>query len=282
MQERIYVLGIWINVWRSEGGGEPLLFFPGWNGEFTQPEYRDIIPALLNRGFEVHAIEFPGSGKSDMPPKDWTFEHFILLVDAVFAHYKIECACLIGHSLGSAIALRFARYFPHRVKKLILVSAPIFPISRQIKIPIWMFDKLFWIAAIMLKPAKLLLFGVKPIAKLLHLHVLWPHLHHSRIHRMAQRLDRTYIFLFRSKGIMRKILRALAEVRTIEDAKLVDVPALLVSGEKDFWTPPRNAKLLAKYMNDVTVCIIPNAPHDYEGVWAEQLAEIATDWLKKK
>lgn len=280
MQERIQVLGIWINIWRSEGG-EPLLFFPGWNGAFAHPEYRDVIPALLDKGFRLYAIEFPGSGKSDAPPKDWTFEHFILLVEAVFTHYKIERACLMGHSLGSVIALRFARYFPHRVKKLILVSAPIFPIPRQIKVPIWLFDKLFWIFAIMLKPVKLLMLVLKPIARLLHFHMLWPPLHHLQIHYVVNRIDRMYIFLVRSKGIMRKILRALVEVRTIGDARLVDIPALLLSGEKDFWTPPRNAKLLAKHMKNAMVHIIPNAPHNYEGVLAEQLAEIATDWLKK-
>lgn len=277
-EERIEVLDIAINVWRSDSDGCPLFILPGFNGQFDLPPYVEMVQAFEKKGFAVYGIEFPGCGKSDFPPRHWTFDNFILLIDAVFEKYNVEKAYVLGHSLGTALALRFARSFPQRVQKLILVSAPSFPIFlwikipllQRINIPLWLFDILFCIFAVILKPIQLILLFFLPEA-------LRPQVFSAFI----RRCERTYFFLMSSRGVMRKILRAMIRLETKDDVCAAYTPTLLIWGKRDFWAPPRNYKNFCALKNH-TVISIAYAPHEYTGPWAQKLVEIVALWLKKE
>ena len=72
-------------------------------------------------GWNVVAVDLPGHGRSEGPPiptisgmADWVLE--------VLDHLKIEKAALVGHSMGSLIALDAAARHPKRVEKIALVA----------------------------------------------------------------------------------------------------------------------------------------------------------------
>ena len=72
-------------------------------------------------GFNVLAVDLPGHGRSDGPPlasiegmSDW----ILALLNAS----KIEKSVLVGHSMGSLIALEFAARYPDRAQKLALIG----------------------------------------------------------------------------------------------------------------------------------------------------------------
>ena len=72
-------------------------------------------------GWNVLAVDLPGHGRSEGPPiptvggmADWVVE--------VLDHLKIEKAALVGHSMGSLIALDAAARHPKRVEKIALVA----------------------------------------------------------------------------------------------------------------------------------------------------------------
>ena len=85
--------------------------------------------ALQSRYFAYHrfnvlAVDLPGHGRSDGPPlatieelAAWTFE--------VLDNASLERAVLIGHSMGSLIALDAAARHPARVSKLALVATAV-------------------------------------------------------------------------------------------------------------------------------------------------------------
>lgn len=82
------------------------------------------LPAryLAHHGFGVLAVDLPGHGRSEGPPlfsiegmSDW----IIGLLDAL----HIEQAALVGHSMGSLIALDVAGRRPGRVTKIGLLGA---------------------------------------------------------------------------------------------------------------------------------------------------------------
>ena len=81
------------------------------------------LPAryLANHGFSVLAVDLPGHGRSDGPPlfsiegmADW----IVSILDAL----TIERTALVGHSMGSLIALDVAGRFPKRVTKAALLG----------------------------------------------------------------------------------------------------------------------------------------------------------------
>ncbi|MFO1320028.1 MAG: alpha/beta hydrolase [Burkholderiales bacterium] len=76
---------------------------------------------LANHGFGVLAVDLPGHGRSGGPPltsveamADW----IIALLDAA----GVGRAVLVGHSMGSLIAIEAAARFPDRVAKVVLVG----------------------------------------------------------------------------------------------------------------------------------------------------------------
>jgi pimeloyl-ACP methyl ester carboxylesterase len=287
MEERIRVFDVWVNIWR-EGEGPPLFILPGWNGTF--PIYQDLLNEFVKRGFSVYAIEFPGSGKSDAPPREWRFPEFVCLIDAVYGHYAIkQDAYVLGHSWGSVTALQFARYFPYRVKKLVLVSSPVLKkgkfhigkININVRMPSWMFDTGFWLFAILLKPSFWIIKSFSLLAKVLPLYRVWHRLHYSKVQFAMDWLDWQYLFLTNNKGIMRKVLRAVIEIDTGEDARSVECQTFLIWGEKDILTPQRNKEVFCKNMKDAKIFVFPQGSHHYAGQWAEKLAHIVDEWLKK-
>lgn len=275
MEELIEVTGIKVNIWRG-GKGEPLFLLTGWNGHFET--YSDFLEELAVRDFDVYGIEFPGSGKSDFPPLDWEFDHFVKLVEEIFAHYQISRAVILGHSYGAVTALRFARFFPHRVTFLILMSAWLvsggkWPFIKKGKVPLWLFRSLFFLVMVLLPvPARWFLkLILRPVARGFRRHV----------ENWIKLLDLVRFYVTDANGVMRKIFHAFVTVSSEEDAKEVKARTLLLWGSKDLLTPPRNAKILAKCLGDRELVIVEGGRHHPTPPCAEKYAREIANWVQK-
>lgn len=77
----------------------------------------------LSRHFECFAIDMVGSGFSDKPDHDYEIPVYVSHVRAFMEAVGLARASLIGCSLGSWVAARFALEHPGRTDKLVLLSA---------------------------------------------------------------------------------------------------------------------------------------------------------------
>lgn len=76
---------------------------------------------LAFHGWNVLAVDLPGHGRSEGPPLqsiDALAAWLVALIDALHA----KRAVLIGHSMGSLIALQTAATYPDRVQSLVLIG----------------------------------------------------------------------------------------------------------------------------------------------------------------
>lgn len=86
-------------------------------------DWKNTIPALA-ADFHVLAFDLPGFGRSDKGSQDYSptryarLAHF--LADRYFPNKTYH---IVGHSMGGAIALRFAAQRPLRFKRLVLIDA---------------------------------------------------------------------------------------------------------------------------------------------------------------
>ncbi|GEO26945.1 putative 2-succinyl-6-hydroxy-2,4-cyclohexadiene-1-carboxylate synthase [Alicyclobacillus acidoterrestris] len=104
------------------GSGTPLLLLHGFTGSHEVfepllarlvPKFRCIAPDLLGHGTSAAPTD---SARYHM---DETLADLVALLDV----FEVNCAHVLGYSMGGRIALSFAAKYPSRVKRLVLEGA---------------------------------------------------------------------------------------------------------------------------------------------------------------
>ena len=73
--------------------------------------------------FNCYAIDMVGSGYSEKPRRDHQIRDYVEQVKGLMATVGIKKASLIGISMGSWVAARFALIYPEAIEKLTLLAA---------------------------------------------------------------------------------------------------------------------------------------------------------------
>jgi lysophospholipase len=90
--------------------------------------YGRIVEALTRRGFSVEALDLPGHGRSYGPRghvESW--EDYATAMDAWWSRPRSHgeaMVALLGHSMGSLVALDFVLRHPGRLRALVLSAPP--------------------------------------------------------------------------------------------------------------------------------------------------------------
>lgn len=109
--------------YEAVGRGEPLIFIHGWLGS-----WRYWWPSMqsLSAHYRTFAFDLWGFGDSSKAPDNYTFAHYVEMVDQFMDRLGIaRPATLVGHGLGAAVALRFAVQNPQDVRRLAAVALPV-------------------------------------------------------------------------------------------------------------------------------------------------------------
>lgn len=86
----------------------------------------DALVEHLGSQFRIVAPDLPGFGESEKPSQArfaYTVDAFAHVVADLFAGLDMRQACVVGHGLGGAIAIRLASSHPELVSRLVLVDA---------------------------------------------------------------------------------------------------------------------------------------------------------------
>ena len=114
-----------LHVAVDEGVGHPVILLHGLAS--TSATWDMVVP-LLRDNHRVISIDLLGFGKSAAPVgATYTLEEHVASVERTLRSLGIRGrATLVGHSLGSLIAARYAARNPSLLSHLILVSPPIY------------------------------------------------------------------------------------------------------------------------------------------------------------
>lgn len=111
--ERGYVDHDGARIWYlAAGSGRPVVLLHGGYGNSENWGYQ--VPALLDRGYRVIAIDSRGHGRSTRDARPFRYERMAADVGAVLDALHLERAALVGWSDGATIALIFALIAPAR------------------------------------------------------------------------------------------------------------------------------------------------------------------------
>ncbi len=102
------------------GKGEPVILLHGMG---TNAKFWQLAMGEIAARFRVIAPDLAGFGGSAAPPLDGTWPSYTSWLLSLMDGLRIAKANLVGHSLGGAIAMRFALDHPSRVSRLVLVDS---------------------------------------------------------------------------------------------------------------------------------------------------------------
>jgi pimeloyl-ACP methyl ester carboxylesterase len=118
---RVRVNDVELNV-VIQGEGPEVLLVHGFPNDHTV--WRNQIPALVDAGYRVIALDTRGCGESEIKPRedDYAIDKLVADLAALLDALGIAKVRLVGHDLGALQAWCFAMAHPERVDRCIAMS----------------------------------------------------------------------------------------------------------------------------------------------------------------
>lgn len=197
-----------------------------------------------HNGFNALTIDLPGHGYSRGPLRN-SIETMADFVNDVLDHFCVEDVRLVGHSMGSLVAIETAYRQPQRVKQLALIGCA-YPMV---------------VGEALLNAAQ----NNDPAA--IDMMVIWGHDYAEQIGGNRVSGVRAINLAKRwledvAPGVLFNDLNACNEYLNAEKAiSELTIPVTMIVGEKDKMTPPKIAASIAKSDAKVRFQSIPNCGH---------------------
>lgn len=224
----------------SAKGKLQLLLLHGWGQNLLS-----LLPLgeLLSNHGEVHLLDLPGFGQSDIPPlsegnQSWGTGDYCRRVLQYIDENKLNGVIVLGHSFGGRIAIRLASDYPDKVKGLVLISSA--GLKRSFS----------WQRKIRFKLQSLL----------------------RRLIKACDRIFKSKLFEdwyipryaspdYKNSGRLRGVLVRTVNEDLTESAKKVSCPTLLVWGSADTETPIEMAYRLNSLIRSSELVELPGVGH---------------------
>jgi pimeloyl-ACP methyl ester carboxylesterase len=106
---------------RKKSSNKTLVFLHGW-GTDSQLWFK-IVPELINKNYSLYLLDLPGFGQSQIPNTTYSINDYKKIVYEFVKKMGLKNINLIGHSFGGSVAIKLASENPSFLNKLILVNA---------------------------------------------------------------------------------------------------------------------------------------------------------------
>jgi pimeloyl-ACP methyl ester carboxylesterase len=229
-----------------------IVILHGWGS--SSRSWEKVAMLLEEAGFSVYVPNLPGFGGTKPPKKNWGVGDYGKWVSDYIETINQDNVILLGHSFGGRISIKMAaeKYCP-RVSGLILVGAAgIRHFNTREQAASW-------------------------AAKKSRMFKSLPGYQYLRwfFYRFILRKKDYY----EARGIMREILKRVVEEDMMPYLEEINIPTLLVWGERDKMTPLSDGYLMSRKITGSSLKIIPQAGHAVNLEKPEELVRIIINSL---
>jgi non-heme chloroperoxidase len=113
--------GVHVNVADLDGGRKgTVVLIPGWPLSSVMLENTSLF--LADHGYRAVALDLRGFGESDAPYGPYGYDVWCSDIGTVLRTMGLRHVTLVGHSMGGAVAIRYAARFRSRVSKLVVAE----------------------------------------------------------------------------------------------------------------------------------------------------------------
>jgi len=250
IEKNIEINGVKIFT-RIAGEGDPFLILHGW-GASSKSWIK--IQEKLSENFKVFSLDFPGFGKSDLPPSAWEVQDYVHLVLDYAKEIELKKFHLLGHSFGGRVCIKLAAQFPEKIDKLFLIDTAGIKVKNGLKIRL-----------------------AKIIVSFLSIFKIIPGFKFGR--KIFYRFVLRQTDYLKARGVMKETFKKVIREDLTPLLKKITAPTLIVWGEKDKMTPIKDAYLIKQKIKNSKLEIFDcgHSPHlDMEDV----LVKTILDFLK--
>ncbi|KAH7400249.1 Alpha/Beta hydrolase protein [Cadophora sp. MPI-SDFR-AT-0126] len=229
-----------------DGEGPPMIMMHGLGGSsnFFQP-----LVATFSKTFTVVRFDWEGLGRSKIDLSDnadrITMPKYVRDITAVMEHFKFESAILVGHSLGSVLAMMFAAQFPKRVIALVAIG----PGRSRAKVP----------------AAKAFTLQMAKNARELGMPALADGTVAKNVAASSSDVVRAFVREVIAgqdgEGYARVCEAACDDTHVDPEYGLISCPTVVVSGDQDLISPPEVGEEIAQLIGSGTATVVFRVVH---------------------
>ena len=246
-----YVSALGVNLHYQDTGPSknaiPILFLHGFGASL---QTWDTWAQALSEDYRVISVDLPGFGLTGEDPSGiYTDQRSVEVLEAFLKELNIPKVVLVGNSMGGKFAWQFAARYPNQVSKLVLISpdgyaSPGIQYGKKPDVPAiadlyrYFFSKTFLVMN--LKPA------------------------YADPNTLNDALVNRYYDLMLAPGVRGAILGRMQQTVLQDPAPSlasIQVPTLLIWGEKDAFIPISNSNDYLKVMPNAKRVSLPNIGH---------------------
>ncbi len=216
------------------GEGKPIIILHGW---LASLETMRVLQNHLSKNFKVYNVDIIGFGKSDLPDNPYNTNDFGDFLNDFIKALNIENPILIGHSHGGRTIINYAGRNLGKINKIVLIDSAGIKPKRSISY----YAKVY--------SFKL----VKNCVKLLP--------------KKCEKLREKALENFGSDDYKNspEVLRKTMNIILNEDEQKImpniNVPTLLIWGDKDTATPLKDAQKMEKLIPNCGIAVLEGASH---------------------
>ena len=217
-----------------EGKGRPVILMHGWLASL-----QTMMPLQkhLAKNFKVYNVDILGFGKSDLPDNPLNTDDFGNFLSQFIKALKIENPILIGHSHGGRTIINYAGRKLGKINKIVLIDSAGIKPKRGIN---------YYIKVYSFKTVKNL---VKVLPKKFE---------KAREKALSKFGSSDYK---NSSEVLRKTMNIILNEDQRKIMPNINVPTLLIWGDRDTATPIEDAKKMEKLMPNSGIAILKGAGH---------------------
>ncbi|HEY9860846.1 MAG TPA: alpha/beta hydrolase [Candidatus Obscuribacterales bacterium] len=255
-EQQINVNGLSTRYLQAGTDGLPLVLLHG-TGE-SALDWSWVLPKL-GENYRVYAPDFPGSGDSAKPIRDYSLDFFTQFTFDFLDAIAVERAVIGGNSLGGLIALRVALSRPEQITGLVLVDSTGLgeaanPLLSSLTLPIY--------GEIAVNGCKTPIGAVMRSRSRAALQFAHPHQIPVEWYAEQERLAQTGGFLEATLSSLRAQLTPLGQHAVmLDDLPKLQIPTLLVWGANDLIFPKSQAEAAVKRLKQGQLALVPDCGH---------------------
>lgn len=248
---KVIIQGI-ATEYQDEGSGPVMLFLHGWQ---DSSRTFDALTSHLSQGWRVIRMDLPGFGQTEMPPAAWRVDDYARFVAAFIGKLNLHIAVLVGHSFGGRIVIKgIAEKHLYADKMVLIASAGVTP-RKSIRNTFLALGALVGRAVIALPPF-----------------CFWREGLRQKLYRL---IESDYA---NAGALSDTFVRIIAEDLSAQ-ARLLDIPTLLIWGAHDTETPLADGQRLASLIHGSVLYVIKEAGHFAHKQKPQEVARIMQAFL---